>query len=88
MIEYKDIYGADADGNRGIPVIEYELEPADNEEIKYEIITNLEDEEYHDSIEVHLLSMLTDELISFDVTISDYLTEEEFKGVKDEQNNY
>ena len=83
MREYRDIYGADADGNRGVPYYEFEIEKSDYEEIKYEIITNLEDEEYSDTIEIHLLSALTDELIEFTVDISDYLTEQEYKDARD-----
>jgi len=76
---YKELYGADADGNRGQWIYEYELEPSDSDEIVRQIEYYLKDnginhkDDYPDGIEVTLFNPYTDDNVQFTVDIKDYL---------------
>lgn len=72
-------YGADADGNRGITRISYEIEAADEQEIRdqvQECISSFEDyflvEDPEDTIEVVLIDPVTDEDVYLTVRVKDY----------------
>jgi hypothetical protein len=68
MLEYKELYGADADGNRGIWVTEYELEPSDEPEIIEQIL-----ESYPDSEDRPSSMTITIDGIDFDIDVADFL---------------
>ena len=76
---YKELYGADADGNRGQWIYECELEPSDSDEIVRQIEDYLKDnginhkDDYPDGIEVTLFNPYTDDDVQFTVDIKDYL---------------
>lgn len=87
MIEYKDTnYGADADGNRGITIWEYEIEDEDFEEIKEQISTQLWEDciPYTSTTTIYLESQSTGEKIDFEVEVSEYLTQEEYNKIMEE----
>lgn len=71
-------YGADADGNRGTPVSFYELDESDTPEIVSQIIEYIESSGELPPTEftVHLIDPITEEDISLDININDYMTEE------------
>ena len=70
-------YGADADGNRGITRISYEIEALDEQVIKdqvQEYISSLEeDEDPDDTVDVVLIDPVTDEEVYFTIRIKDYI---------------
>jgi hypothetical protein len=68
MLEYKELYGADADGNRGIWVTEYELELSDEPEIINQILDS-----YPDSEDRPSSMTITIDGIDFDVDVADFL---------------
>jgi len=76
---YKELYGADADGNRGQWIYECELEPSDSDEIVRQIEYYLKDnginhkDDYPYGIEVTLFNPYTDDDVQFTVDIKDYL---------------
>jgi len=61
-------YGADADGNRGITVTEYELELSDEPEIIAQILDS-----YPDAGDRPSSTIVTIEGIEFEIDIGDYL---------------
>ena len=77
MIVYTEMYGADADGNRGRLVTEYELEKSDEpyivEQIKYQLEDLGEDEDYPEEMEITLICPHTEDDIQFTITVKDYL---------------
>ena len=77
IITYDNNYGSDADGNRGITVIDsIELDDSDFEDVKREIEEMLCGEEYDDYLTIYLPVEGTKE--AFEVLISDYLTKDEY----------
>lgn len=72
-------YGADADGNRGIPVSFYELDDSDTPEIVSQIIEFIESsgELPQTEFTVHLIDPITEEDVSIDINPFNYLTEQE-----------
>lgn len=70
-------YGADADGNRGITVVDYEIEAEDEPEIREQVREYLDEYgEYNDpddTLEVVLFDPVTDEEVYFTVRVKDYL---------------
>jgi len=78
MNSYKEYYGKDIDGNKGLVGYEHELENSDNAAIKEQIIEMVTDEEYDATVTITLCSDLTGDNVDFDVTISDYLTKAEY----------
>lgn len=79
MISYCDNnYGADADGNRGIKVWEFELEYSDEEEVKSQINKYLLENDYDEddlpeTCKIYIYSPDVDEDIEFEVSLCDYL---------------
>lgn len=69
-------YGADADGNRGITLVSYEIEAEDEPQIREQVqeyVSSLnEDEDPDETIEVALIDPVTDEDIYFTVRVKDY----------------
>ena len=76
---YQELYGSDADGNRGVIITNAELEPSDSEEIR----AQLEMMYYpgQDIYTVVLYSHQFDTEHEFEVDINDYLTPEEITGL-------
>ena len=70
-------YGADADGNRGITVVDYEIEVEDEPEIREQVQQYLdecsEDNDPDDTLEVVLFDPVTDEEVYFTVRVKEYL---------------
>ena len=63
-------YGADADGNRGITITEYELENSDNDEIVEQLKAQLVDCEVED---YPLELVIEIDGVEFTVEVKDYL---------------
>ena len=68
MLEYKELYGADADGNRGVWVTEYELERSDEPDIIEQIL-----DMYPDSDDRPSSMTVIIEGIEFEVDVADFL---------------
>lgn len=70
-------YGADADGNRGITVVDYEIDSDDETEIREQILEYLEEcgEAYDpdEELEIVLFDPVTDEEVYFTIKIKDYI---------------
>ena len=70
-------YGADADGNRGITVIDYEIDSDDKIEIREQVREYLdecgEDNDPDDTLEVVLFDPVTYEEVYFTVRVKDYV---------------
>ena len=84
----KDTYGADADGNRSVTTYDYELDKHDNEAIRDELERIIVEDEYDylDEVVVQLQAPYHSEvpfenMISFKVFISEYLTKNEFDSI-------
>ena len=72
-------YGADADGNRGIPAIFYELDDTDEPEIVSQIIEYIESTgEFPDNpFTVRLIDPVSEDDVDFEINPLDYLSEQE-----------
>lgn len=70
-------YGADADGNRGVTVVDYEIEAEDEPEIREQVREYLDEcgreDEDPDELEVVLFDPVTDEEVYFTVRVKDYV---------------
>lgn len=70
-------YGADADGNRGVTVVDYEIEAEDEPEIREQVQQYLdecsEDNDPDDTLEVVLFDPVTDKEVYFTVRVKDYV---------------
>ena len=72
-------YGADADGNRGIPAIFYELDDSDEPEIISQIIEYIEStgELPDNPFTVRLIDPVSEDDVEFEINPEDYLSEQE-----------
>lgn len=73
MKYYKEVYGADADNNRGVASISYEIEESDKEEIAeklYDIFLSGETTGEHN---IFMYCYLIDDNIEIAVNIQDYI---------------
>lgn len=73
-------YGADADGNRSIPMWFYELEPQDDEQVLdqlKDLLTEFDPivEGIPETVELQFINPITEDDISIDVTTEPYLDE-------------
>ena len=70
-------YGADADGNRGITRISYEIEAEDESQIKEQVqeyVSSLnENEDPDDTVEVVLIDPIDEIEVYFTVRVKDYV---------------
>lgn len=70
-------YGADADGNRGITRISYEIEASDEQVIKdhvQEYVSSLEEnEDPDDTVDVVLIDSVNEDDVYFTVRVKDYV---------------
>ena len=69
-------YGADADGNRGVTVVDYEIEASDYDTIKPQVDEYLsslnEDEDPDSTLVVNLIDPVTEEDVYLEINIKDY----------------
>jgi hypothetical protein len=65
---YKELYGADADGNRGQWITEYELEPSDELSIIEQIL-----DAYPDADDRPISMVVEIDGIEFEIDVGDYL---------------
>lgn len=79
MICYKELYGADADGNRGQWVWECELEESDRPEIEEQVAQYIKDngleseDEYPETIDIVLVNPYNDEDYTSEVDVKEYV---------------
>ena len=72
-------YGADADGNRGVTRVSYEIEASDEQEIRDQVQEYVSScsiffrLEVDDTVEVVLIDPVTDEEAYFTVRVKDYV---------------
>lgn len=71
-------YGADADGNRGITVVDYEIDSDDECEIREQVQEYLEAfrneaEDPGEDLEIVLFDPVTDEEVYFTIRVKDYV---------------
>lgn len=70
-------YGADADGNRGITVVDYEIEAEDELSIKEQVLWYLdecgEDIDPDEELEIVLFDPITNEEVYFTIRVKDYV---------------
>ena len=76
-------YGADADGNRGIPAIFYELDDSDEPEIISQIIEYIESTgEFADNpFTVRLIDPISEDDVDFEINPVDYLSNEQMTNI-------
>ena len=76
-------YGADADGNRGIPAIFYELDDSDEPEIISQIIEYIESTgEFPDNpFTVRLIDPVSEDDVDFEINPADYLSNEQMSNI-------
>lgn len=77
MLVYSEIYGADADGNRGQLKYCGELEPSDRDEIRAQL--EFMYEPGRNEYTIYLYAEQPEVEIGFDVLASDYFTYDELK---------
>ena len=69
-------YGADADGNRGITRISYEIEAEDEPQIKEQVQEYLDEcgeaEDPSEDLDIVLFDPVTDEEVYFTIRVKDY----------------
>lgn len=73
MIWYNEIYGCDADNNRGVASISYEIEESDKEEIAeklYDLFISGETKGKHN---IFMYCYIKDEDVELEVDIEDYI---------------
>jgi len=86
-ITYDHNYGADADGNRGITIIdEVILDDDDYQAVRDEIFEMYCGEEYNDYMTIYL-HVENGDKTDFEVQISEYFDEGEFLLMKEELND-
>ena len=70
-------YGADADGNRGITVVDYEIDSDDECEIREQVLEYIdmcgESNDLSDELEIVLFDPITDEEVYFTIRVKDYV---------------
>lgn len=76
MITYKELYGADADNNRGQYITEHEIEDSDYTEIHEQVLDQLmdldPDDEIPETMEITLICPISEEDIQFTIYTKDY----------------
>ena len=80
MICYQELYVSDADGNRGMYIINAELEPSDAEEIRNQIECMFDPDKQLYTIFIYC--DLYDTEHEFEVNINDYFTPTEIKDMR------
>ena len=73
MKVYKELYGSDADNNRGRMITEYEIDDDDFETICDQILDSYPDGDAPDSMTITLICPYSEEDIEFEINPKDYL---------------
>lgn len=78
MLEYVEHYGVDIDGNRGMRVKNYKIEPSDEADIKDSIIEHIEatGEKPSNELTIYLINR-EGEAIGFEINPYEYFSVEE-----------
>ena len=84
MKTYNELYGADADGNRGIWVKGYDIEDSDTADIVEQLYEDFVNGSEYGSKTIFLIDDKTEEDIELEVEIEDYLAELVKKAREDE----
>ena len=79
---YKSIdsyYGADADGNRSMPLISYVIEPSDTEQIQRQIMQSMDDsgELPSNPFTISLIEPVSEEQVELSINPFEYITKED-----------
>ena len=72
-------YGADADSNRSMPLINYVIEPSDTEQIQRQIIQSMDDsgELPTNPFTVSLIEPISEEQVDLEINPFNYLDEQD-----------
>ena len=84
MKTYNELYGADADGNRGIWIKEYQIEDSDTANIVEQLYEDFVNGAETGIRTIFLIDNITEEDIELEVEIEDYLAELVKKAREDE----
>lgn len=77
MICYQELYGCDADGNRGQVITWADLEPSDDDDIREEIINQYEPGKVDYTVTLYCHQYDTEH--EFEVSVFDYFTKYELE---------
>lgn len=72
-------YGADADGNRSMPLISYVIEPSDTEQIQRQIMEHMDDsgELPSNPFTISLIEPVSEEQVDLEINPFNYLDEQD-----------
>ena len=75
-------YGADADGNRSMPLVSYVIEPSDTEQIQRQIMEHMGDSGKLPSnpFTISLIEPITEEQVDLEVNPFEYLSEQDCRN--------
>lgn len=82
MLETREMYGSDIDGNRGVMVTEYEIDEDDFENIRDILLEEVAENQlmFDDEVIITLYGS-NDEEVEFEVSVSDYISITEYDEV-------
>ncbi len=75
-------YGADADGNRSLPLISYVIEPSDTEQIQRQIMEYMDNsgELPSNPFTISLIDPVSEEQVELSINPFEYLTKEDCRN--------
>ena len=75
-------YGADADGNRSMPLISYVIEPSDKEQIQRQILEAMDasGELPSDPFTISLIEPVSEEQVELSINPFEYITKEDCRN--------
>lgn len=88
MVAYQELYGSDADGNRGKLVWNFELDSMDDDLVRERIVDKFigyERDELPEYTTIELYAEEIDDEVEFEVCLQEYLTEEDYVEMESEQ---
>jgi hypothetical protein len=85
MLCYQELYGADADGNRGQLITWADIEPSDSEDIRQQILEQYQPDSNKYTIVLYCHQFDTEH--EFDVLASDYFILTELEELNDNLTN-
>jgi hypothetical protein len=85
MLCYQELYGADADGNRGQLITWADLEPSDSEDIRQQILEQYQPDSNEYTVVLYCYQFDTEH--EFDVLASNYFTPTELEEFNDDFTN-
>lgn len=79
MYKFIDSYGADADGNRSMPLFSYMIESSDTKQIQRQIIQSMDDsgELPTNPFTVSLIEPISEEQIDLEINPFEYFSKQE-----------